>query len=264
MNVIIIIALLLIIAVMSLLVVSFVNRRQTRQRLITQKTALMRRRIAELEEMAATVEPLLESTQVPKAINDEIIYQIEHIIQLEPTNEYMVPTLKAAKALSEDLALEKRSCQLARALSSDAQMARCRYQLNEAARLIRKNQLQGRIDALEADAFIRELSWAVLMISVITFVNQGHISLKQNDPLKAYSYYKHAQQALIANPHPDERRHRYIREVSDMLDNRRKALSEDLMPESTNNPTIESPDVQASAETTPTQDDVSQANHKQK
>ena len=244
MNTIAIIVLLLTLAVLSLLVVNFVNRRETRRRLVTQKISNLRRRIAELEEMAATLEPLLESTQVPRAINDEIITHIEHIMKLEPGNEYMEPTLTAAKALSEDLALEKRSCQLMRALSSDAQVARCKFQLNEAARLVRKGQMQGRIDALEADTFVKELSWALMMIDVITYVNQGHISIKQNDVLKAYGYYKHAQQTLIANPHSDQRRHRLIREVSDILVNRRKVLSEDLMPETANNPDQNSPDAQ--------------------
>ena len=236
MNIVLIISLLLGLAITSLLAVNFVNRQQTRRRLITQRAAQLRRLIAELEEMAATIEPLLESTQVPKVINDEIVHVIEQIIMLEPNNEYMQPTLKAAKDLSEDLSLEKRSCQLTRVLSSDAQMARCKAQLNEAARLIRKIQLQGRLDALEAEAFVRELTWAQLMCGVITFVNQGHVSLKQGDAMKAYSFYKNAQQALIATAHPDDRRHRLIREVSDMLASRRKALSIDLMPEADNNP----------------------------
>lgn len=243
MSAVVIISLLLVIAVMSLLMVNFVNRRETRRRLITQRISLIRHRIAELEELAAAIEPLLESTQIPKLVNDEIIYQIETIIKLDPENSYMQPTLKAAKALSEDLALEKRSCQLMRALSSDAQVARCKYQLNEAARLVRSHQAQGRVDALEANAFIKELQWAVVMIEVITYVNQGHISLKQKEMIKAYGYYKHAQQALIASPHPDERRHRLIREVSDMLANRRKSVSKDLMPESQNNPSEEAADM---------------------
>ena len=248
MSTVAIIVLLLTLAVMSLFVVNFVNSRETRRRLVTQKITSLRRRIAELEEMSASLEPLLESTQIPRAINDEIIVLIETIMKLDPSNEYMKPTLEAAKALSSDLALEKRSCQLMRALSSDAQVARCKFQLNEAARLVRRNQLAGRIDALEADTFIKELSWALMMIEVITYVNQGHVSIKQNDVLKAYGYYKHAQQTLIANPHSDQRRHRLIREVSDMLTNRRKALSEDLMPETANNPSAESPGAQAPTE----------------
>ena len=248
MSTVAIIVLLLTLAVMSLFVVNFVNSRETRRRLVTQKITSLRRRIAELEEMSASLEPLLESTQIPRAINDEIIVLIETIMKLDPSNEYMKPTLEAAKTLSSDLALEKRSCQLMRALSSDAQVARCKFQLNEAARLVRRNQLAGRIDALEADTFIKELSWALMMIEVITYVNQGHVSIKQNDVLKAYGYYKHAQQTLIANPHSDQRRHRLIREVSDMLTNRRKALSEDLMPETANNPSAESPGAQAPTE----------------
>ncbi len=236
MDIVFIISLLLGVTVLSLLAVNFVNRQQTRRRLITQRAAQLRRYIAELEEMAATIEPLLESTQVPKVINDEIVHALEQIIALEPSNGYMEPTLKAAKDLSEDLALEKRSCQLYRALSSDAQMARCKLQLDEAARLVRKIQLQGRLDALEAEAFIRELSWARLMCETITFINQGHVCLKQADVLKAYGFYKRAQQALIATAHPDDRRHRFIREVSDILANRRRALSVDLMPEIENNP----------------------------
>jgi hypothetical protein len=236
MNSIAIISLLLSLTVMSLFVVNFVNRRETRRRLITQRIFAMRRRIGELEEMAATLEPLLESTQIPRAINDEIVSQIETIMKLDPSNEFMGPNLIAAKKLSEELALEKRSYQLMRALSSDAQVARCKFQLNEAIRLVRKNQQIGRIDALEADTFIKDLSWAMMMIKVVTYVNQGHVSIKHDEALKAYGYYKHAQQVLISNPHPDQRRHRLIREVSDILAGRRRSLSEDLMPENANNP----------------------------
>lgn len=260
MDTVFITALLVMLTAFSLLMVNFVNRREIRRKLISQKIALLRRRIAELEEMAACVEPLLESTQIPRAINDEIIHLIESIISLDKDNHFMEATLTAAKALSEDLALEKRSCQLMRCLSSDAQVARCKYQLNEAAKLIRKNQLAGRIDALEGDAFIRELSWSILMIEVITFVNQGHVSIKQNELLKAYGYYKHAQQALMANPHPDERRHKLIREVSDMLGNRRKALSLDLMPEAANNPSENSPGASSTGEA-PTANTQTQANN---
>lgn len=245
MSAIVVISLLLVLSVMSLVVVNYANRRETRKRLITQRIAAIRRRIAELEEMSASVEPLLESTQIPRAINDEIVHQLETIMKLEPGDTFIQPSLDAAKALSEDLALEKRSCQLNRALSSDAQVARCKYQLNETAKVIRKNQLAGRIDALEGDVFMKDLSWASIMADTITFINQGHIAIKQNDVLKGYSYYKHAQQALIATPHPDERRHRYIREVSDILINRRKSLSEDLMPEIQNNPTFTPPPPEA-------------------
>ncbi|WP_054114199.1 hypothetical protein [Marinagarivorans algicola] len=239
MNTLVITILLIFLATFSLLTVNFVNRRELRRKLIAQKITLLRRRIAELEEMAACIEPLLESTQIPRAINDEIIHLLETIIQLDNRNTYMETTLDSAKALSEDLSLEKRSCQLMRNLSSDSQVARCKFQLNEAAKLIRKNQQTGRIEALEGDAFILELSWGLMMIEVVTYVNQGHVSLKQNDHLKAYGYYKHAQQVLIASSHPDERRQRLIKEVSDMLGNRRRALSLDLMPESANNPTAD-------------------------
>lgn len=251
MNTVVITVLLIFLTATSLLTVNFVNRREIRRKLVAQKVAVLRRRIAELEEMAACIEPLLESTQVPRAVNDEIVSSIETIIKLDERNEYMESTLSAAKALSEDLALEKRSCQLMRNLSSDAQVARCKYQLNEAAKLIRKNQLSGKIDALEGDAFIRELSWAVLMVDVITFINQGHVCVKQNDVLKAYGYYKHAQQALIASANADERRQRFIKEVSDMLGNRRKFISLDLMPEDANNPTASAPNVSATGESSP-------------
>lgn len=246
MNTLVITILLIFLATFSLLTVNFVNRRELRRKLISQKITLLRRRIAELEEMAACIEPLLESTQVPRAVNDEIVHLLETIIKLDSSNTYMGATLDSAKALSEDLSLEKRSYQLMRNLASDSQVARCKFQLNEAAKLIRKNQQAGRIDALEGDAFILELSWSLMMIEIVTYVNQGHVSLKQNDHLKAYGYYKHAQQVLIASAHPDERRQRLIKEVSDMLGNRRKALSLDLMPESANNPTADSPTPTAS------------------
>jgi uncharacterized membrane protein len=62
-----------ILMIASLLVVSFVNRQHTRKRVVTHKIWELRRRINELEEVGAAIEPLVESPIIPKAINDEII-----------------------------------------------------------------------------------------------------------------------------------------------------------------------------------------------
>jgi tetratricopeptide (TPR) repeat protein len=235
-NPVVMISLLLGLTVLALLAVNHVNRRELQQKLIANQAAAIRRRIAELEDLSAAAEPLLESTQIPRVISDEILHQLEALMQLEPDNHYLSTQINSARELSRDLSLEKRVCPLMRALSSDAQVARCKHQLEDIAKVVRRAQLAGRLDPLETDGFMRDLAWAQLMVQVITFVDQGHLCMRQHNPLKAYSYYKHAQQALIASHHPDERRHRLIREVSDLLTNKRRSLSLDLMPEAHNNP----------------------------
>ncbi len=84
----------------SLFVVSLVNRQQMRKRLITEKIWQLRRRLTELEEIAAVIEPLVESPMIPKAINDEVIDLINTITKLDPSITYLQSNLRTAQALA--------------------------------------------------------------------------------------------------------------------------------------------------------------------
>lgn len=219
------------------MVVSFVNRIQTRNRLIQLKIRQMRRRLEELEEICAGIEPLLESVLIPKLINEEILNLISSIGQLDPTATFIEVKRENALDLAEKLGAEQRTLPLYRALPSDASIARHKYYLTEAARIVRRHQAIGRLQPAEMDDYISELAWALLAISVISHMVQGHKAVNRNEPMVAYGYYRKAQNFLMSANTSDGRRHRLIREISEILSGKRLALSTDLMPETEFNPT---------------------------
>lgn len=231
-----IIALLLLVAV-SLTVVSLVNRVQTRNRLIRLKIHQLRRRLNELEELCTAVEPLLESILIPRLINEEILDLIHSIERLEDHAPYLDASRENAQQLAKQLEEERRSQSLHRLMSSDAAIAKNQYYLTDAARLVRRHHALGRLEASEMESYIAELSWAHLMVEVISHIGHGHKAVSRGDHLVAYGYYRKAQNLLINHNHRDDRRHRFIRELGEILSNRRTAISTDLMPETDYNPT---------------------------
>ena len=226
----------LVLIVFSLVVVSFANRVQTRNRLARQKVQQMRRRIDELDEICTAVEPLLENTFIPKLINDEILDLIQSIKQLDANASYIDLKLEQAQALAQTLDAGQRSQPFHRAQSSDAAIAKHKHYLNDAARVVRRHQSLGRLQNTEMDAYIRELAWAHLMVDVISHVVQGHKAVSRDDPVVAYGYYRRAQNLLMGTQLTDERRHKFIRELADILAGKRLALGTDLMPEVEFNP----------------------------
>ncbi len=221
----------------SLMIVSLVNQLQTRHRLIHQKIGQLRRRLDELEEICAAIEPLLESVLVPKVINDEVQRLIDSILQLDPSANFVEIKRDNANTLADRLNAELRTQPFYRALGSDASIARHKYYLTETARIIRRVYAQGRLQSAELDSYLLELSWAHLMVDVISNVVQGHKAVNRNDVTVAYGYYRKAQNMLISSNLTDERRHRFIRELGEIFSGKRLAISSDLMPESEFNPT---------------------------
>lgn len=223
--------------VFSLVVVSFANRIQTRNRLVRQKAQRMRFRIDDLEEICAGIEPLLESVFIPKLVNEEILDLIHSVKQLDPAATFVDVKLDHAKALAETLDAEQRTQPYYRVMPSDTAIAKHKHYLREAARVVRRHKAIGRLQADEMETYVRELSWAYLMVDVISHVVQGHKAVNRDDPVVAYGYYRRAQNLLMSAQNTDDRRHRMIRELGEILNGKRLALSSDLMPETSFNPT---------------------------
>jgi hypothetical protein len=154
---------------------------------------------------------------------------------------YLDASYQAAIARSENLADEGQVVTIDRLKGSDAQIARSQRSLEEAAGVIRKQQRSGKISLEEMNIFLSVLSWAHLMVDVISHVAQGHRAINRNDVLSGHAFYKKAQQLLMQSAHSDKRRHRMIKELAEILSNRRRALSEDLMPETRINPEESAP-----------------------
>lgn len=121
-------------------------------------------------------------------------------------------------------------------MPSDIAIVKHKHYLTEAGRLVRRHHAIGRLQGEEMESHIRELSWAHLMVDVISHVTQGHKAVNRDDPIVAYGYYRRAQNVLMSTQTPDERRHRLIRELGEILNGKRLALSVDLMPETEFNP----------------------------
>ena len=243
MNVVAVLVVCFFLVLASLSIVSLVNRQQTRKRLITQKIWQMRRKITELEEIVAVIEPLVESPMIPKAITDEVIDLIKTVTTLDPSIIYLEGNLRTAEALSESYQKQDSPHILSRLQPSDAAIARAQNYLQEAGRVVRHQQVVGRISVGEMDTFIRELGWAHLMVEVLSHIGQGHKAMNRSDVLMAYGFYRNAQNKLMSSALADDRRHRMIREITEILQNKRKSISLDLMPESSLNPTKNTPDL---------------------
>lgn len=223
--------------VFSLVVVSFANRIQTRNRLVRHKVQQLRMRIDELEEICSGIEPLLESVFIPRLINEEILDLARSVKQLDANAGFVDLKLEHAQNLAQSLDSGQRTQPFYRAQPSDAAIAKHKHYLTEAARVVRRHQSLGRLQTDEMDSYIRELAWAHLMVDVISYIVQGHKAVTREDPVVAYGYYRRAQNLLMGTQLSDDRRHRLIREIGEVLAGKRLALATDLMPESNFNPT---------------------------
>lgn len=225
------IALFLILALLSLIVVSLVNRFQTRRRLIRLKVRQLRHRIAELAEICSGIEPLLETNLVPRLINEEVIDLIRSVQRLDPAGTQMDAQLDSALQLADGYQQNRRQHGLNRIMPSDAKIAKHQFYLTEAGRLVRRHESLGRLSNSELEAHLKELAWAHLMVAVISLVAQGHRATVRGDPAVAFSFYRKAQNLLIGSAVTDERRHQLIRELGEMQNNKRQTLSREVMPE---------------------------------
>lgn len=223
--------------VFSLVVVSFANRIENRSRLMRQKASQITRRIESLEELCSSIEPLLESVLIPRLVNEEVIDLIRSLEQLDPS----VPSLEVkrlnATEVAESLASGQRTQPLYRAQSSDAAIARSKHYLIEAARVARRHHAVGRLESAELESYLKELFWAHLMVDVISHITQGHKAVNRDEPEVAYGFYRRAQTLLMGATTADTRRHRFIKEISEILAGQRMAISTELMPEAEFNPT---------------------------
>ena len=231
-----IVILLLGLAFASLFLVSYINGQQTRKRLINNKFNQLKRRASELVELGATIEPLLESPRILAIMNNEVIDIIEKMRQLVPSSPFIEIGLENAGERAEELASPDYKITTYRMMESDAAIARAQHGLNEAAIAIRKNQAAGQIEVSEMDMYIRELAWANLMVSVITMIGHGHKAAKRGDILRAHAFYKKALEKATQPGLQDERQNQYISEIGEILNNKRKSLSVELMPETNFNP----------------------------
>jgi len=223
--------------IFSLVVVGFANRIQMRNRLVGHKLQQMNLRIDELQAVCAGIEPLLESVLIPRLINEEVLDLIQSVKRLDAKASFVDIKLEHAQTLARALDAGQRTQPFYRGQPSDAAIAKHKHYLTEAARVVRRHRALGRLQTDEMDAYIRELAWTHLMVDVISYILQGHKAVTRKDPVVAYGYYQRAQNLAVSSKVSDDRRHRLVREIGEILAGKRLTIGTDLMPESNFNPT---------------------------
>ena len=228
--------LLLTIAVGSLVAAAFISARQEKKRQQQQQVRNMKRRVTELEELALAIDPLVEVAMIPRLINDEAISLLHKIAEIDKTQGFTAAALHNAERRGNEMASPDREHRVSRLCGSDMQIARAQHLLEEAASAIKKAYNNDKFSAEELDTFVNELRWQHLQVEVISIIGQGHKAMHRSDVLSAHAFYKKAQQILINHGHKDQRRHQQIKQISEMLTQKRSALDESLMPETELNP----------------------------
>lgn len=216
---------------LSLTIVSTVNRIQQRNRLTRAKIQQLRMTAESLEETSLTIEPLLESVLVPKLLYEEIIRLMDAIEELD-TNAPLVEAKKeSVHQTLEQLSNGKRTQPLNRALTSDSAIAQAKYYLTAAGRTVRKQAQKNNINDTEMDSFLTELIWARLMVDAISHLNEAYNSIKRGEVAVTYGHYLRAQNALMGTHVYDDKRRRLISEINELAKGKATKLSPELAPE---------------------------------
>lgn len=229
--------LLLVVTSIALFVVNLINQRQVRQRLLNQKLAQMKRRVTELEELSATIEPLTENKQIPQIINNEVISTLDSMLKMSPNNNVYRISMENAQMRNDELRDPSRKVSVFRLMESDASLARAHYNISEAARIVRKHQAQERLQVAEMDLILNELVWSDFMVKISSHIAQGHKAMNNDNNLRAVAYYKKALEVASTAALQDDRQNQIISEIGELLNHKRTALSPRLMPETLYNPT---------------------------
>jgi hypothetical protein len=223
-------------AIGSLIVVSLLDEREKRQKVIRQRLQQIKILANDLEETVMAIDNLVETRAIPKLLNEEIIEMLIEIKDAYPQATHLQAAYRSAISRQDRLNDESEIRHLDRLKESDKQIALAQAQLNAAGRIIRKQHSSGKITIYEMNTFISELAWSHLLIEVFTLIGQGHRAINREEDLSGHAFYKKALQLLAKSKHPTPKRQVMITEITEMIEGKRKALSLDLMPETQLNP----------------------------
>jgi len=163
----------------------------------------------------------------------------EQMQELSPEDGYVIAALANANTLQEELQQEEEAGRIYRIRESDSQIALSQQQLDKAAVILMRQQASGLIAPDELNSFKQSLAWARLMLSVLSYVAQGHQATNRNENLPAKAFYQKAKSALAHSTHPDVRRTQMIRELKEIIENKLVSLSPELMIEKDFNPDLQ-------------------------
>lgn len=221
----------------SLFIVHLVNQREERLRHLRVQQRRFRWRIDALEEVLVGIEETLPNRAIARCINREILHLLEQMLALEKGDPTHLETrINHVKERADELLHNQEATHASRLRESDAEMARAKECLDQAARVLRRQSNEGRLEGDSLSEHLSELSWARLNIDVVTYIAEGHKALQRGDITTSQAYYKRAQGMLIGSDHPYPQRMEMIRELGEVIQGKRRALSRELMPEDDYNP----------------------------
>ncbi len=225
---------LIVLALVALFIVSAINRKQELEQARRMQQRKLKVRVDTIVDVVNCLEQTIPNHMIAKYINDEGIHLLQQILSLETgSRTHIENSIHHALIRSEELASAKRYAGASYQKDSDAQISHTQVQLGEAAVMLRHICAQGKISDTELEIFTSELSWAFLMVSVASFIAQGLKFSKLQDRFTAQNYYQKAQNLLLESQHPDSRRTRMIKELSEIIEGSRTSMSRDLLPERT-------------------------------
>lgn len=231
------ILLLFLLMVVALLLVGLADRWQRRRRQAMLREKRLRLQLQELEDILEQTETVLPSRDIARQINAEILRLLEDMRKLNPnTSAYVDSRLSRAEERESDWDREPPTRKVNRLRDSDAQIAHSQACLKLAGEVLRRRHLRGQLNAQELDVYLQDLGWSRMMISVISLIAQGHKALVRGGRLAAHTFYKKAQNLLLGYGESDPRRAAMIQQLNEIIAGERKALSQDLMPETEYNP----------------------------
>lgn len=223
------IVILVFLMLITLFAVSALHSIQQRQRQRRLEQRRLRIQVEELTEIVNCLEQALPNRTITKHINDMIIAIQHQMLALEDKNrEHLEAAILKSEQYSEELLNPKNRHNISYQRESDAQIAKTQLYLNETMHLVTQLAARGTINEIELDAYLVELRWAYLMVSVMSYIGQGDKSMAMSDRFSGMAFYRKAQQLLIESMHQDPRRIQMIKELSEMVDGDRVGLSRDL------------------------------------
>lgn len=224
------IVILVFLMLITLFAVSVINRIQHRQRQRRFQLRRLRIQVEEITEVVACLEQTIPNRSITKHINDMIIELQHQMLSLEDRNtEHIEAAIWKTELHSEELINPQSRTPVSYQRESDAQIAKTQLHLNEAMHLITNLAGRGVINEAELDAYLSELRWAYLMVSVMSYIGQGDKSMAISDRFSAQAFYRKAQQLLMESMHQDPRRLKMIKELGEIVDGDRAGLSRELL-----------------------------------
>lgn len=216
--------------VATLMLVSIVNQVQRRERARRLQQRQLRLRIELLEEVINCLLQTLPNRQIAHQVNDEVLELLQQMLRLEQGNPaHIEASIRNAEGRNQELEKHKgRTSSFQK--ESDAQIAQTQLHLNQAMQVLRRQYNRGKITDEELDIYLNDLSWAILMVSVVSLIGQGNKANARGDLSSKHAFYKKAQHILIESIHPEPKRMRMIKELGEIIGGTRKTVSEDLVP----------------------------------